>query len=198
MRKRELARVEEVLKGFKPKQLAPLVRGIEADLAGAAAPKPDGVTLSAYLSATSLRLFQRIDDHLAPARKRDNVETRHALRIAVKKRRYFLEIVARMVGREYEAELEHLKDYQSILGRMNDMVEFPAVCHRLELDPAERQAVEDALRREERLLWRRFLELMRKQPLQCSFPSPPTAAGKTDGPPSPATGRSSSTRPSPR
>jgi CHAD domain-containing protein len=165
MRKGEVAKVHKVLKAFKPKKLDPLVREMVAVLIGDTSANLRTVTFSAYLSDTSLGLLQLIHDHLATAMVPDNRETRHALRIAIKKWRYFLEIVARILDRNHDSVLAHLKEYQSLLGRMNDMVEFSALCRNLKLKPAEHQTVEEALRHENELLWERFLELVETQPL---------------------------------
>lgn len=165
MRKDEVARVRTVLKAFRPKKLDPLAREVASGMIRGTAPDLSDADFSAYLADISLGLLQQIHGHLAPAELPENAEARHALRIAVKKWRYFLEIAARILGRDYAAILERLKNYQSVLGRMNDMVEFSALCRDLKLTPPERQAVEEALRRETGLLWERFVELLEMQPL---------------------------------
>ncbi len=169
LRKDEAARVRTVLKAFKPKRLGPLVREVASGMAGDLSPDLSAAGFPAYLADTSLELLQRIHDHLAAAKAPENPEERHALRIAVKKWRYFIEIVTRILDRDYAAVLERLKNYQSVLGRMNDMVEFSSLCRDLKLKPAERRVVEEALRRETGLLWERFLELLETEPLCITF-----------------------------
>jgi len=169
MRRREVGKVSKALKAFKPKQFDPLVREILSNLAEDASPELDMTAFPVYLSNISLKLFRRIHDQLPTVTVPDNTETHHALRIAVKKWRYFLEIAGHILGRDYGPDLECLKNYQSVLGRMNDMVEFTSLCRDLQLEPVEQHAVEDALRRESKRLWKRFLDLMVKQPLQHTF-----------------------------
>lgn len=176
MRKHEVGRVKKALKAFKPKKLDPLVQGIVAGLAEDAAPELSVAAFPSYLSNISLKLFQRIHDQLATAMAPENTKARHTLRIAVKKWRYFIEIAASIFGSDDRVELERLKNYQSVLGRMNDMAEFSALCRDLKLSSAEQHAVEDALRRESDLLWKLFLGLMKKQPLRHTFHPDPTSA----------------------
>jgi hypothetical protein len=58
-----------------------------------------------------------------------------------------------------------LKEYQTILGRMNDVAEFGALCGSLGLSRHERVFVEGILQKEDELLLQKLTELIEQKPL---------------------------------
>jgi CHAD domain-containing protein len=95
--------------------------------------------------------------------------SRHALRIAIKKWRYFLEIISSVLDRDYTALLELLKEYQSILGRMNDIVEFEAMIETLNLSSEDRKQLKSILQAEDNVLLENLATLIEQKPLTYTF-----------------------------
>jgi len=126
--------------------------------------------LQNYFSATGIKLYRPIHQLLPIARKKSKRESRHALRIAIKKWRYFFEILAPVLEHDCSATLALLKEYQTILGRMNDVVEFELLCDRLKLSGSERSFVKKTLQAEDELLLRQLTELIKLKPLTYTFP----------------------------
>lgn len=130
------------------------------------APLPD------YFAATCTALFQPINKLLPEAHSRKNRASRHALRIAIKKWRYFFEIVAPVLERDCSGTLALLKEYQTILGRMNDVAEFEALCRKLSLSGNERRFVKETLHAEDERLLRQLTGLIKQKPLMpLTFPT---------------------------
>lgn len=165
LRKKEQRQVLAKLKEFKPRKLDPLVREMVAGLSLESLHNDKQPQFSAYLSNTSLRLFGAIQTQLPEAMVVTNTEERHALRIAIKKWRYFLEIVGRIVEQDYGSLLERLKAYQSLLGSMNDMTAFARLCREADLKPSRLRKVEQLLDQERDRLWNEFVALAAAEPL---------------------------------
>lgn len=165
MRAGELARIEEALKALDHRRLDRIVRKALSGLEERYIAKSGGVSLSDYFSDSCSRLFQPIHDLLPVAIDRENRESRHALRIAIKKWRYFFEIVAPVLGSDCSVVLGQLKEYQTILGSMNDVAEFCILCSALTLSRHERNFVEATLQTEDDLLLRKLAELITQKPL---------------------------------
>lgn len=128
-------------------------------------------SLQDHFSATCATLFKPIRKLLPAARKKSNRKSRHALRIAIKKWRYFFEIMAPVMERDCADILALLKEYQTILGRMNDIAEFEALCGRLKLSRIERRFVKATLRAEDKRLLLQLTGLITRKPLVCAVPS---------------------------
>lgn len=166
----ELARIKKALSDFDGRRLGRKVRKAAAwmEEGGNAANKSP--SLPAYFSDTCIRLFQPIHDLLPGATFPEERRSRHALRIAIKKWRYFFEIVAPVMGCEVSSTVGLLKEYQMILGRMNDVVEFGGLCGELKLTRHERGFAEAILRAEDQLLLHCLAELIEQNPLVYTFP----------------------------
>lgn len=169
MRSGELARIHKVLKAFDHKHIERAVLEVAEELSGRRIKSLKKISLTAYLSGFSVKLFQRINDLMPTATVPDQRESRHALRIAIKKWRYFFEIIAPVLEIDNGAVLGHLKEYQTVLGRMNDVVEFGLLCHSLKLSSAEFEHIEEILLTEDQLLLERFATLVEQKPLRYTF-----------------------------
>ncbi|MFA7403683.1 MAG: CHAD domain-containing protein [Pelobacteraceae bacterium] len=166
-RPNELARINRNLAELDQKRLDRLVQKAVGRLTkkrNTTAPLPD------YFAATCTSLFQPINDLLPTAPSRKNRESRHALRIAIKKWRYFFEIMAPVLERDCSEILALLKEYQTILGGMNDIAEFEALSGALSLSRSERSFVKETLRSEDELLLQQLTGLIKKKPLVYTFP----------------------------
>jgi CHAD domain-containing protein len=126
-------------------------------------------SLLAYFSDVSIRQYLPIHSLIASAVAPEHRTSRHALRIAIKKWRYFLEIISSVLDRDYTALLELLKEYQSILGRMNDIVEFEAMIETLNLSSEDRKQLKSILQAEDSVLLENLATLIEQKPLTYTF-----------------------------
>jgi len=165
-RQEELKAVRDVLKPFPRQEMDRMLRESVAELAGTPC---DDQALPVYLSEKSIQRYQAVYDLLVPATIPENVETRHALRIAIKKWRYLLETLGQICQHDYSATLETLKEYQSLLGSLNDMLEFAALCDTLTLPVHEREEIKVALARDSAAYLARFIETAAVRPLNYTF-----------------------------
>jgi len=123
----------------------------------------------AYFSNTSIKLYLPIHQLLSTALTPENIVSRHNLRIAIKKWRYFLEIVSMILERDYSCLLEQLKEYQSVLGKMNDLYEFDTLIDENEFPDDERKHFREILAAENVILLDQLIELKRTKPLTYTF-----------------------------
>jgi CHAD domain-containing protein len=165
-REREITAVIKVLKAFPCQNMDKKLRETVAELAGRSPDDNLDHLLPAYLSETSLQRYQALHDLLASASIPENVEIRHGLRIAIKKWRYLLETIGQVCGQDYGATLETLKEYQTVLGNLNDMVEFGALSDRMTLPAEETKAIRTALDQDTARYLARFIEVASSRPLQ--------------------------------
>lgn len=146
------------------------VQRLERKVVAATRALADGTAASprqllALLAERSLHLYLPISDMLPRAMLPEHGDDRHALRIAVKKWRYFNELLGRVTGSDTAALLEQLRSYQTVLGLLNDLSVFEEICT-AEL-PAEelRGVVRQRMVRQREELDTEFARLIAQQPL---------------------------------
>ncbi len=165
-REREMQAVRDLLKPFPCREMDRMLRKAVAELAGI----PQGDQgLPVYLSETSIRRYQAVHDLLLPSTVPEDVATRHRLRIAIKKWRYLLETLGQVCQQDYSAALETLKGYQTLLGSLNDMVEFAGLCDSLAIPQDEREWVAVSLQRDSADYLARFIETAADRPPQYTY-----------------------------
>ncbi|MBI5484091.1 MAG: CHAD domain-containing protein [Deltaproteobacteria bacterium] len=169
MRGDEMKRVAKTLALFDQNGLERVVQKLAVSLEKERSADGDSISLPGYFSNISISLFQAIHALLPAAAFREARETRHSLRIAIKKWRYFLEIAGPALDFDCSSILGLLREYQSILGGMNDVAEFGRLCEKLTLSQHERGIVENILRAEDEILLEKFEELIRQKPLTYYF-----------------------------
>jgi CHAD domain-containing protein len=165
-RAEEIKAVTDILKPFPRQCMDGMLRAAVAELAGIPC---DDQSLPVYLSEKSIRRYQAVYDLLLPARIPENVETRHALRIAIKKWRYLLETLGQVCQHDYSVTLETLKEYQALLGNLNDIVEFGRLCDTLILPVHEIEEIKAAFARDAAEYLAKFIEKAAVRPLQYTF-----------------------------
>ncbi len=126
-------------------------------------------SLPVYLSDISIQRYQALYELLTPASMPEDAAARHELRIAIKKWRYLLETIGQVSGQDFGATLETLKDYQGVLGKLNDMVEFATLSVSLSLPDEERQEIKTILERTAADHLAAFMQMAAKRPLQYTF-----------------------------
>ena len=169
MRPGEFKRIEKALKAFDHRSLDRMIREMVAGLNEASITERNSISLLAYFSDVSIRQYLPIHRLQTISTVPENHTSRHALRIAIKKWRYFFEIISQILDRNYTLLLELLKEYQSILGQMNDVAEFELLLGGMKLPVDEREYARAALKAEDALLLESFSELVERKPLVYTF-----------------------------
>lgn len=169
LRAKELKRIYKALKAFDYRHLNRIVRKIVAGLNEESIKKRNSTSLLAYFSDVSIRHFLRIHRLLTGSTAPEHRLSRHALRIAIKKWRYFFEIISQVLDRDYTRIQDLLKEYQSVLGQMNDITVFKALISNLELPPRERRYAKSILLAEDVILLENFTKLIERKPLVYTF-----------------------------
>ncbi|HIJ96120.1 MAG TPA: CHAD domain-containing protein [Desulfuromonadales bacterium] len=169
LRSKELKRIKKVFVAFKARELDHQVREIVARMNREQIAENNRFSLVAYFSDVSIRLFLPIHRLLAIATAPGNRSARHALRIAIKKWRYFFEIIAPILDRDNTPVLDLLKEYQTLLGSMNDIVEFEILLNKLKLPDHVRKSASVIFQTEDALLLEKFGALIEQKPLSYTF-----------------------------
>lgn len=195
---RNLDEARHYLTGLQEAGLAPLVRQLERQRRQEG--KQVGRLLHELPVKRLERLLeqavQRLHDQTAPARRRvvsrladrslalyrpihqlqlvpelaELAEERHTLRIAVKKWRYFNELLDQALGRRPGQPATLLKQYQGLLGELNDRELFLIMVRETDLiDQQTRQRVLHTIKAQHRQLVEDFKRLQTRQPLQYQF-----------------------------
>lgn len=117
------------------------------------------------LADISHRLFEPIEALLPLAAEAGRSAERHALRIAIKKWRYFMEITTQLVDSDYALLVDRLKEYQELLGKLNDLQVFGAMLKELQLPKAVRRRCRTAIAEHCATRLADLAELLRHKPL---------------------------------
>ena len=169
LRLSELKRIKKALAAFDHRKLDRMVREIVAVLKEDFGADRNSISLLAYFSDVSIRHYMPIHQLLAVSTKPEFCEQRHTLRIAIKKWRYFFEIVGQILDRNYTPHLGLLREYQSILGRMNDIAEFRLLSSNMELSQNEQEYADAIFLKEDAVLLENFTKLVAQKPLTYTF-----------------------------
>jgi CHAD domain-containing protein len=168
-RTREINEISSALKKFNYHRIDKHIREMVALMNSNHNAYSNRFSLLAYFSDASIRIYLPIQHALAASTRPECHETRHELRIAIKKWRYFFEIVSQVIERDYAPVIETLKAYQSVLGSLNDVIEFTALVQKLKLPAHERNAALATLKAENAVLLNRFTTLVESKPLTYTF-----------------------------
>jgi CHAD domain-containing protein len=169
MRARELKRIYKALKELDHRHLDRKIRELVSWLNDDRVKERINISIPAYFSEASISRYQPIHRLLEGSTSPEHRSSRNALRIAIKKWRYFFEIIAQVLDRDYTHILDLLKEYQSFLGRMNDITVFSVLLGTLELPSKEREYVTATLQAEDTRLLEGFSELVECRPLVYTF-----------------------------
>lgn len=170
----EQQRKQEVAQARRSLELLDCIK-LERQIRAAAAAlvTPDNIAsqgLLALLSERNLDLYRPIHALLPLVAAPEMVEERHALRIAVKKWRYFNELLHDLLKRPQSDLLELLRQYQTLLGDMNDRVVIAGLLREAaDLPEAVRKTVLDGIAREQRKLLKKLSALLDKKPILYHF-----------------------------
>ena len=168
-RRSELKLVLQNLKQFSISEVDQMLRLVVKDISGYSQSNELDSIIPTYLSQIAVTRFQDLYNILPSATDPGNSETRHDLRIAVKKWRYLLESMSHVFRHNYLDAIDLLKEYQSILGRLNDITEFKALCHRMMLTDGEKTQLDLMLKNDTAVYLDRFLNLVKSRRPQYTF-----------------------------
>jgi len=129
----------------------------------------NGQCMQSLLSSAGIECFRNVQLYLTFLLDRDAAEARHALRIAIKRWRYLVEIAAEVSGADYGPLLNDLKVYQGLLGRLNDLTVFQGWAASLEIDPDDRNLLVSASRSAAITAFQSLEALAEDRPLRYSF-----------------------------
>jgi CHAD domain-containing protein len=167
-RRREHKRVRRLLKELPKKRLQRLFERAGQQLASTEGAPP--LTVVSRLEERNLGLYRPIHHLLHLPELAEQAEQRHTLRIAIKKWRYFNELLALLWGRRQDRLTALLKQYQSLLGELNDREVFLSLVNDAErLAPPVRDRVLLIIEAQHRQLISDFRQLLSQQPLQYQF-----------------------------
>lgn len=166
LRSREVKRIGKVLISFEHRKLDRIVRKMVARMNLDHIRERNDLSIPTIFSDVSAGMYRPIQEALPVSTIPGHRAERHSLRIAIKKWRYFLEITAQVLELDYSSVLEQLKEYQSYLGRMNDIVEFEILLRGLELPKSELEHAQAILIAEDASLLAGFRNLAECNPLK--------------------------------
>lgn len=167
-RRKEVRLVRDLLEALPCKRLERQLT--EASVHLTAHQTTSGHAIVALLAERSLLLYRPIHELLQLDGLGRLAEERHALRIAIKKWRYFNELLAALLKSDRQRLLERLKRYQTLLGDLNDRELLLTLLRNTATLPVEHRAAAEAVVLEEhRRLVRRFGTLLRTAPLHYQF-----------------------------
>ncbi len=169
LRKEEMKSVARLLQHFPLGWVDGLLRNSVANLAGQDNGASSGSGFAGYLSEEAQHRFQVMIELLPAATAPEQEEERHLFRIAVKKWRYLLETLAHISGQDYRDAIAGLKEYQTALGNLNDMVEFEGLCEALKLPDKELATAHEMLAKDKAHHLAHFLELAAAHPPDYTF-----------------------------
>lgn len=167
-RRQEAAQARRLLETFDCIKLECQLRA-----AAAALVTPDNIAsqgLLALLSERNLALYYPIHALQPLVAAPEMVEERHALRIAVKKWRYFTELLHAILGGKQQPLLDQLRQYQSLLGDMNDRVVIAALLQgAADLPEPVRQKLLKNIAKEQHNLLKKLCGLLDAKPIVYRF-----------------------------
>lgn len=141
--------------------------------AGTALVTPENIAsqgILAVLAERNLQLYQTVHGLLPLVAAPEMGAERHALRIAIKKWRYFTELLHAMLGYGQQPLLTLLRQYQSVLGDLQDRAVYAELLHDVaDLPEPVRLALQERIVREQRRLLKKFCGLLDTRPLRYHF-----------------------------
>jgi CHAD domain-containing protein len=106
-----------------------------------------------------------VKELLTLALHEEEAEAQHQLRIAVKKLRYRLEILAPLLKTDYDLLHDGLKNYQDVLGKLHDLDVFMAMGQERSQEGSGKEELLRVMAKRRRRLFRAFLKLQVNLPL---------------------------------
>ena len=156
--------IKDLLRKFDDK-FDTLVIEMTSQLKSVSYTKENNISLLNYASNVSETLSKSIHANLDTSTKKKQRKSRHALRIAIRKWRYYLELFSSVLNRDYDWLLKKLKKYQSLLGQINDVASFDKLCRKMKLTPPDAKLIRSNLVADEKYLLKKFSRLLDKLPL---------------------------------
>jgi CHAD domain-containing protein len=116
--------------------------------------------ITLFAAQAILQRGEKVKELLPEARREENGAAQHRLRIAVKKLRYRLEIIAPLLKNDYEELRGALKGYQEVLGKLHDLDLFTEMVRKRLREGGGREQLLRLLAQKRSRLHGSFLELL--------------------------------------
>lgn len=166
-RRSEVRRIREQLERAPCRQMSGVICRAGGQIASQ---RQEADRLVGWLSQHSQELYRPIHQLIQLQGLPELVAERHTLRIAIKKWRYFNELLAYLLGYPQGALTGRLKAYQSVLGSLNDLEVFrEMVGSAAAVSAAVRRQVFAVITGRQQGLQAQLRELLTRQPLQYQF-----------------------------
>lgn len=167
-RRHELRRIRRLLKQLPCTRLTQKLHQAVAQLLNTGGDHHHGVV--GWLSERNVELYRPIYSLMQVPELPERAEERHRLRIAIKKWRYFNELLASLCSRQPGQLVTLLKQYQNLLGDLNDREVFLEMVRSALIIPAAlRQRIEQRISEQHQQLVLQFEKVLKRQPLQYQF-----------------------------
>jgi CHAD domain-containing protein len=124
------------------------------------------LSLTIFAGGAIMERAEALSELLPRAVRESDSDAQHQLRIAVKKMRYRLEIIAPLLRSGYDELHGALKGYQDVLGKLHDIDVFCDMVQQRLPEGAGRQALLRALAQRRSRLHRSFMELLGSSPME--------------------------------
>jgi CHAD domain-containing protein len=121
--------------------------------------------VAAFAGGAIMERAQAVQELLPEALHEEDTGSQHALRIAVKKLRYRLEILAPLITKRYQELHDTLKGYQDVLGKLHDVVVFREMVEARIPEGAGREELLNVLTHRQRDLHASFVKKQKSAPL---------------------------------
>jgi len=123
-------------------------------------------SIAFFAGGAIMERAQTLGELLPRAVREEESEAQHQLRIAVKKMRYRLEIMAPLLGSGYEELHAALKGYQDVLGKLHDIDVFSQMVQQRLRDGAGREQLLRVMAGRRSALHGSFIQRLKSVPLQ--------------------------------
>lgn len=124
------------------------------------------LSLAIFVGGAIMERAEALSELLPRAVRENDSDAQHQLRIAVKKMRYRLEIIAPLLRSGYDELHGALKGYQDVLGKLHDIDVFCDMVQQRLPEGAGRQALLRTLAERRSRLHRSFMEMLGSFPIE--------------------------------
>ena len=165
----EVEACTKALKGFYHNHFDREVRKMIGGINEASIIKRSSISLLAFFSDNSIRMFLPIHQNLSGVCLPVNRPSRQVLCTAIKKWHFFFEIIAPILERDYSKIIMQLTEYQLLLEKLTMITDFESLILDLKMLPTERAHQKVMLREEEQHLLTLLANLIEQKPLAYTF-----------------------------
>lgn len=124
------------------------------------------MSVTFYAAGAVITRLEPIRQLIPPALREDDSVSQHQLRIAIKKLRYRLDIVAPLIEGVYEEVHDALKEYQDLLGKLHDLDVFTEMVQKRVVEGTARDELLRVMTEKRRKLFASFAGQVETAPIE--------------------------------